>query len=112
LAPKKRIKRRWHPVIGHGTKERRTIYATWAYFYQVARSRKLSVSELLERSVALYDLNNQPSIKEIEDFQEDIRGRIKLMEYRISTTRPTDLDRGLLDFYQEILDDVGDLVPE
>lgn len=108
----KRSKRRWHPVVGHGVKKNYSAYATWDYFYQVAKSRKLSIAELLERAVSLYEINNIPSIKELEEFREDLRGRIKLMQYRIGTTRPSDLDESILDFYREILEESESLLPE
>ncbi|TSA34624.1 MAG: hypothetical protein D4R64_11400 [Porphyromonadaceae bacterium] len=61
--------------------------------------------------VALYEINDTPSIKEIEEFRTELRCQIKLMEYRISTLRPTDLDESILDFYREMLDDLDSLIP-
>jgi len=51
-------------------------------------------------------------MKELEGFQEEMRGRIKLMEYRMSVTSPTELDRALLDLYYEVLEDASDLNQE
>ena len=111
MTRRKRSKRNWSATIGHGSKVKQNIYATWGYFYTVAKAHRLSVAELLERSVSLYEINNVPSIKELEAFRSDLKDRIKLMEFRIGTSRPTDLDLSILDFYREILDDSDSLMP-
>jgi hypothetical protein len=111
MPQQKRIKHRWAARIGHGSKKNVTVYATWDYFKKVARTRNLSIAELLERAVTLYDINNVPSIKELEQFREDLRARIKLMEYRIGTSRPTDIDLSILDYYREMLIESKSLMP-
>lgn len=108
---KKHSKHRWAAKIGHGSKTNKNVYATWDYFKKVAVTRRLSVAEMLERAVALYEINSVPSIQELEDFREDLRDRIKLMEYRIGTSSPSDIDLSILDYYREMLDESDSLMP-
>jgi hypothetical protein len=98
--------------LGHGKRKDHTVFAPWDYIYQIARSQKLSIAELLDRAVSQYEMNNVTSVRELDQFRDDLRGRIKLMKFRIGSTRPTDLDLSILDMYQDMLEESDSLIPK